>query len=138
MAMLPGYNHKVRMAGTVWVSETVDIDDSAADLPTPNSEGAGAPIPTPGYETGVFGHKVVNITLSNCSFDPADNPFLAPRLLASGIFIALQIWPAGLGGNSWNFPSARVISVRHMMDSNRLQPLTIRLKSNGPYSWPST
>jgi hypothetical protein len=136
MAAVPGYNLKVRVNGVVYTAATVDVDEMVDNQRWTNSEGKGQPFPTAGYHVSVGANRVATVTIVNAGFDPLENPWLAPRVIASDTFIALVIYLNGVNSQSWGFSSFHVLRSSQRLDVNALEPVTFTGESNGFYSTP--
>jgi hypothetical protein len=140
MAMLPGFAFKVRVNGALYTATEVDVDDDDQSADTTNSEGTGAPVAVPGFNTSTPCNLRARVTVRNASFDPAENPFAAPRNVRAGSFIELTVYTDGVGSESYDFPSFHVQRTTYnpRAPGNGLQPFSFEGESVGPYTDPAT
>lgn len=81
--------------------------------------------------------QMAEITLEHATYADDVNPFGTPFDLRVRQDVSVDIWPEGLNnGAPWKFPLAKVISIDHQGDSSALQPMSLILKSRGPYFSP--
>src|ERR687887_581879 len=100
MAPVAGFNAKVRVNATLFSCTRWSVRDTVTDLDITNTEGttgSGAAA-APGFETRVAGPGVAEVTISNASFDPSEDPFTSPLSVISGTYVAVLIYPNGLSG----------------------------------------
>jgi hypothetical protein len=140
MAPIAGFNAKVRIGTAIFSCTRWSVRDTVADLDTTNTEGVtgsgtGA---APGFETRVAGPGVAEVTITNASFDPTENPFATPRNLAAGVYAAVTIFPdfGGSPSNFWSFPSLLITSAEQAGEAKGLTPITFTGRTDGFYSVP--
>jgi hypothetical protein len=139
MAPVAGFNSKVRLGGQVLTVRRWSVRERARDNDVTNTE--GSPAGTLGTveisaESHLGGSTVAEITCEGTSWDPTENWFDAPRNVAAGAYVDLQIYPDGLGGPSWNFPSVLITSVDNSGDATALVPVSFTGISDGGYTRP--
>jgi hypothetical protein len=139
MPYLAGYQAKLLINGTRCKFRRLRVRTMVRGINTNNSEGFGAPVATPGFDTEINGAGRIEIDFEDVSFDPLANLWLPPFSIAAGVFITVQILPAGVGGVSYFSPSFRVAEMDHTMDAgpDGAQPLSFRGQGNGSWSNPT-
>jgi hypothetical protein len=139
MAMIPGYLARLFLNNRAFAFVMANVESQADTPRTTNSEGAGpAAIPVPGFHVNIGANRVLTATVQGAAFDPANNFFLAPIVLAENQIISFQLFLTGLGGLSWYAPSFRVARVGQRFDVNGISPVDFAGESLGFYSLPST
>lgn len=149
-----GFNAKGRINTAVYTFATYRARDTAQDQNVSNTEGIPG---NPSFPAGVNGTIATNndsrITsqshmeadVTNATFDTLANPFGAPTgpntpiggaVVKSGQYIALRIYPAGIGSVSWWSPSFMVLTNSQDGDVKALQPVSFSGMSDGWYQTP--
>ena len=114
-------------------SKTGDVTSTSSDAITP----AGS-----ARATHVAGETIVcvsdvEVTLVQASYDPILNLFGAPNLIRVGTYLQIEIFPDGLTSTPWDITVTQVTNVRHEVDTNGLQPITLTAISRGAWSRPT-
>jgi hypothetical protein len=137
MAYVSGNVGRLTLNGRFYGFVIADVEATIDNLRITNSEGItnalGQGI---GSHASTGGNKVLTMTIVSASFDPANNPFGLPLSLFEGVFVAAQLFPAGLGGVSWYSPSFHITRLSQRVDVNNLAPITIGGESSGAYAIP--
>lgn len=138
MAPQAGFEAKIRVNGQVYAGAEYSVRDAAGDVDTTNTEGEAAnpdgPAPTPGAESHLGGSQAARVTIKQASFDPDANPFQAPTALNVGTWAHIQIFPAGLGGVSFNHPSVLILESNYSGTAKMGQPLEFSGITDGGYT----
>jgi hypothetical protein len=140
MAPVAGFNAKVRVGGVYYTCTRWSVRDSITDEDITNTEGTlGGVIGTaiPGYETRVGGPAVAEVTVTNASYDEQENVFDPPRSVTPRNYIPVRIYPAGLSGKYWDFPSLLIQTVEHTGEARGLSPITFTGRTDGSYTEPA-
>lgn len=95
-----------------------------------------------GTSAGVHGEDIpcvtqADIEIVEATYNSVANLFSTPVVLASGTFVQIEIFPNTLTSTPWNFTVALITECDHDGDATALQPITLRLKSQGAYSRPA-
>jgi hypothetical protein len=127
-----GSKLKVRINGQVFKAARVSVQDRVDMGNITSSE-------SPADQDGVVRKNKLpqtgdgTVTITNATYDPAENAFAAPRNIRSGVPVAVKVFPDGLDGDLWDLPRVYFGQVGHDIDVNALQPLTLTGETDGIY-----
>ena len=141
MSFYAGFNVKCRVNGAVYTVKRVSLRETSPDLDVSNSEGktgGAAGRVVVGTRAVISGNDKTVITLTNPTWDDAENPFLAGRSVSIGHYASIQVYPVGLTGVHWNYPSALCIDVGIEGDVDGLIPPSCTFTSDGGFDEPTT
>jgi hypothetical protein len=137
MAYVAGNVGRLTLNGRFYGFVVADVEAQIDNLRVTNSEGITTALgPGIGYHASIGGNKVLTMTIVSASFDPVANPFALPLALFEGIFVAAQLFPAGIGGVSWYSPFFHITRLGQRVDVNNLAPITLSGESSGAYAIP--
>jgi hypothetical protein len=136
MPYLAGYAARLRINGAVFRFKRLRWRGRVDRLRTTNSEGVGGPVDSPGSHTLIFGNGMISLDVTDAGWDPLFNPFLAPRLVFPGTFLAIQVLPAGVGGTTLLIPSFGVVEGGQDIDIEGLSPFDFSGEGNGSWTYP--
>jgi hypothetical protein len=135
MGEVAGSKLKVRINGQVFkasrvsVQDRVDLGNITASESLPDADGVVRKQKLPQTGDGT-------LTITNATYDPEENAFVAPRNIRTGVAVAVRVYPDGLDGEPWDFPRVFFGQVGHDIDVNALQPLTLTGETDGVYYTP--
>jgi hypothetical protein len=142
MTQRAGFNSKVDVGSSALSAQQWSVDETAGPLRTSNTEGVpgnSAAAGAPGYGSAVADVKELTATVTNATWDEAENWFDAPRSINVGTYITMSIWPTARGGANkrWFFPNALVTSVRHTGSVPGAQPVSFTVQGDGVWFEPT-
>jgi hypothetical protein len=124
--------HVVTGSGTFYTIQKAKISETSGTGDTTN------------FESGGFGEDVATILraeleLVQASYDGTLNLFITPNAVGPQIKFMVEIWPdfVGNAASLWTFPVVLCTNRDHEIDALNLQPVTIKAKSIGSYTWPT-
>lgn len=134
-----GFQAKIRINGQVYSGAEWSVEEEAGDGDCSNTEGIpGNPSGTTeiGTESRVACVSRARVRVKQASFNTAENWFATPRLLIVGAYVVVRIYPAGLSGVNWYFPSLLLLQCNYNGTAKMLQPLEFSGTSDGGYFLP--
>lgn len=132
---VPGFAAKLLVNGVRMKFTACDYNEVVDNMRCPNSEGVGGALVLPGYHVSINGLSVMQLTITDCSFDPLANVFFAPFNLGGGAFVAITLLLNGVGGNGFNLPTFHVTQGGGRIDVGGLQPITLSGESVGGWTF---
>ena len=139
MAPVAGFNGKVRVNNTLYSCVRWSVRDSVGDLDITNTEGVTGSTTgqaVAGFETRVAGCGVAEISITNASWDPNEDPFATPRSIIAENYARIQIYINGTSGPYYLFYSALITSVEQNGEAKGLEPVSFTARSDGNYLMP--
>ena len=137
MAATAGYNAKIRLNGQNFSGAEWSVEDQVVDIPVTNTEGkTGNSVGTgsPGYESHIAGPRMSRVTIKQASFDPSENPFIAPMSVNVGSYTSIQIYPGGTTGRSINLSGVLITRSSYNGRADRDQPLSLEGVTDGVFT----
>ena len=131
MSFYAGFNVKCRVNGAVYTVKRVSLRETAPALDVTNSEGktgGGGGTDAVGNQAVISGNVKTVITFTNPTWDDTENPFTAGRLVSIGTYDTILVYPYGLAGVHWEFPSALCIDVGIEGDVDGSDPAKLHLE----------
>ena len=137
-----GYQAKIRINGQVFSGAEWSVEEEAGDGDCTNTEGIAGNAATtggvePGTESRVPCASRARVRIKQASFNTGENWFAAPRNVLVGSYADVQIFPAGLSGVNWDFPSLLILQSNYNGTAKLLQPLEFSGTSDGNYFTPT-
>lgn len=145
-----GFRCRVRINNSIFAVSRYSVSEETPDLDVSNSEGysgiaavgnvpfaAVNPIAANLYTNSTYGQAKATIELEQATLitNALANPFALPFTLTAQIWVKVEIMPDRANPTFRHFfPSALVLAVSQAGQVTALQPVTIRLVSDGPYS----
>lgn len=127
---IAGYEGRVEINGTVVKLEKWSVTPQAQDIKTTNFESGG-------FDEGITGIRSADIEFSGF-WDAASNPHSNPPGFQAGdILTNVYLYVRVTGNRRFTFPKMRVISVPVQNSVEGRVELSVRGKSDGPFTYPS-
>jgi len=142
MPMRRAVDARVLLRGTLYATQEFSFDETSQLDDCSNTEGVPANTALGsaafGYASKLCDIISCRVMIRNATFDDTSNPFALPIALSAGFYLPVRVYPAGLGGVSWNIPNMAVSGVSHGGRVPGPQPITITGESDGLFSHPLT
>jgi hypothetical protein len=129
-----GADFRVRIDGVFYGFSSIGVSGNVADLIVSNTEGIpGNPLASDVRFTTA---RIADLpdgqfTLSQATFDDADNPFAAPVSLELGEYYVLEGFPSGEDGPSYDWGNCMLCNFNHSARVPGPQPLELTFKPDG-------
>jgi hypothetical protein len=142
MAQRAGWEARIKIgpnagAMSYFAVKRWSIEPSCPLLNADNTEGKpgnSAAANARGFASRVKNIRSARIMLEQATFDDTDDPFAAPYNLAEGVFVRLELYPAG-AGVVHTIDSMCISKMTVAGEVGQLQPVTIEAESDGNYDF---